>query len=115
MARKLAIELLNNGCFQLCHKTQNIYKNIMVYLPCEEDIMINIVEECGRNAGRIWETLQSQGPMPETKLMNITKLKEHEFYAAVGWLARENKIFKDGVTFKLGNTNLTYKDFNLIK
>ena len=71
--------------------------------------MINIVEECGRNAGRIYDTLQSQGPMPETKLMNITKLKEHEFYAAVGWLARENKIFKDGVMFKLGNTNLTNK------
>jgi predicted NUDIX family NTP pyrophosphohydrolase len=71
--------------------------------------MINIVEECGRNAGRIWETLRSQGPLSETKLMRLTKLKEHEFYAAVGWLARENKICKDGDTFKLGETNLTNK------
>ena len=71
--------------------------------------MINIVEECGRNAGRIWETLRSQGPMPETKLMNYTKLKEHEFYTAIGWLARENKIYKDGNNYKLGETNLTYQ------
>jgi len=71
--------------------------------------MINIVEECGRNAGRIWETLRSQGPMPETKLMNLTKLKEHEFYSAVGWLARENKIIRDGTIYKLGETNLTSK------
>jgi hypothetical protein len=71
--------------------------------------MINIIEECGRNAGIIWQTLRSQGPMPETKLMNLTKLKEHEFYAAVGWLARENKIYKDGNIFKLGETNLTNK------
>jgi len=69
--------------------------------------MINIVEECGRNAGKIWETLRSQGPMPETKLMNLTKLKEHEFYSAIGWLARENKILKDGIVYKLGETNLT--------
>lgn len=69
--------------------------------------MINIVEECGRNAGRIWETLRAQGPMPETKLMNLTKLKEHEFYSAVGWLARENKIYRDGTIYKLGDTNLT--------
>ena len=76
---------------------------------CEENYMINIVEECGRNAGRIWETLRSHGPLPETRLINLTKLKEHEFYAAVGWLARENKIYKDGNIFKLGETNLTYK------
>ncbi len=69
--------------------------------------MINIVEECGRNAGRIWETLRTQGPMPETKLMNLTKLKEHEFYSAIGWLARENKVYKDGTIYKLGETNLT--------
>jgi Winged helix-turn-helix domain (DUF2582) len=71
--------------------------------------MINIVEECGRNAGRIWETLRTHGPQQETKLMNITKLKEHEFYAAVGWLARENKISREGTTYKLGETNLTNK------
>ena len=71
--------------------------------------MINIVEECGRNAGRIYETLRAYGPQQETKLMNITKLKEHEFYAAVGWLARENKISRDGTTYKLGQTNLTNK------
>jgi len=71
--------------------------------------MINIVEECGRNAGRIWETLRSFGPLSETKLMGLTKLKEHEFYAAVGWLARENKICKNGTVYQLGETNLLPK------
>jgi hypothetical protein len=71
--------------------------------------MINVVEECGRNAGRIWEILRSRGPLPETKLMSLTKLKEHEFFAAVGWLARENKICKEGTVYKLGETNLTNK------
>lgn len=74
---------------------------------CEVEYMINVVEECGRNAGRIWETLRSQGPLSETKLMSLTKLKEHEFYTAVGWLARENKICKEGNVYKLGETNLT--------
>ncbi len=69
--------------------------------------MINIVEECGRNAGKIWETLHSHGPLSETKLMSITKLKEHEFDTAIGWLARENKICKIGNEYKLGETNLT--------
>ncbi len=71
--------------------------------------MINIVEECGRNAGKIWETLRAYGPLQEAKLMSLTKLKEHEFYSAVGWLARENKIYKDGNIFKLGETNLKNK------
>jgi hypothetical protein len=71
--------------------------------------MINIVEEFGRNAGKVWETLRTHGPLTETKLMNITKLKEHEFYTAVGWLARENKIYREGTVYKLGTTNLTSK------
>ena len=71
--------------------------------------MINIVEECGRNAGRIWETLRLHGSLPEPRLISLTKLKEHEFYAAIGWLARENKIFKNGSKYELRETNLTNK------
>ena len=71
--------------------------------------MINIVEECGRNAGKIWETLNTNGPLQETKLMGITRLREDEFYNAVGWLARENKICRDDNYFKLGATNLNIK------
>lgn len=69
--------------------------------------MINKVEDFGRNAGKIWETLNSHGSLTQTNLIKKTKLKDDEFYAAVGWLARENKIYKDGATYTLGETNLT--------
>jgi len=39
--------------------------------------------------------------------LEITKLEEDDFYAGVGWLARENKITKeDQNSFRLGTTNL---------
>jgi len=71
--------------------------------------MINIMDEFGRNAGAVWKTLNVHGPLPETRLMELTKLHEDEFHAAVGWLARENKICKTGSVYKLGETNLTTK------
>jgi len=71
--------------------------------------MINKIEDFGRNAGKIWETLNSYGSLTQTSLIKKTKLKDDEFYAAVGWLARENKICKDGTTYNLGDTNLNDK------
>ena len=41
--------------------------------------------------------------------MKKAKIRSEEFYGAIGWLARENKIFKDKRTYKLGDTNLTEK------
>jgi hypothetical protein len=71
--------------------------------------MINIYEEFGQNAGKIWTTLNTYGPLPEIKLRENAKLQEDEFYAAIGWLARENKICKTGAVYKIGDTNLTPK------
>jgi len=71
--------------------------------------MENIAEQFGRNAGEVWKTLNTLGPLPETKLKETTKLQDDEFYAAIGWLARENKINKTGAIYKLGETNLTQK------
>jgi len=71
--------------------------------------MIDIIEEFGRNAGELWKTLNALGPLPETKLMENARLQEDEFYVAVGWLARENKICKTGPLYKLGETNLIAK------
>jgi len=68
--------------------------------------MINIIEEYGRNAGKIWETLYSHGSLTEKKLMYATGLKAHEFHAAIGWLARENKICKNDIIYQLGETNM---------
>ncbi|MEM0466987.1 MAG: winged helix-turn-helix domain-containing protein [Candidatus Thermoplasmatota archaeon] len=71
--------------------------------------MTNVYEEFGKHAGEIWRTLDKYGPLTELKLKETTKLKDDEFYVAIGWLARENKIWKDGPFYKLGSTNLTYK------
>ena len=71
--------------------------------------MTNITEEFGKHAGTVWKTLNTYGPLPETKLKETTRFHEHEFYVAVGWLARENKICKEGSVYRLGETNLTDK------
>jgi hypothetical protein len=69
--------------------------------------MPNLNEKFGRNAGKVWVVLNTRGPLNEASLIRNTKLSENELYAAVGWLARENKISKDGNLYRLGQTNLT--------
>ena len=71
--------------------------------------MRNIIMEFGTNAGKVWRALDSYGSLTEAQLIENTGLSTREFNAAVGWLARENKICKDGATYKLGETNLTDK------
>lgn len=71
--------------------------------------MIDIVEEFGLNAGRVWTVLNSNGPINEIQLIENSSLRKNELFAAIGWLARENKICKDGDVYKLDNTNLTSK------
>ncbi len=69
--------------------------------------MRNFIEKFSRNAGKIWVALNEHGELSETELMKNTGLTENDFYAAVGWLARENKICKYGTLYMLGETNLT--------
>ena len=71
--------------------------------------MKTVIEEYGRNAGKIWTALDKYGSLTQTKLMKTTNLNEDEFYAAVGWLARENKICKKGTTYEIGWTNFSDK------
>lgn len=71
--------------------------------------MKNILEKVGQNAGKVWKTLNTQGSLIHAKLIETARLNEGEFYASVGWLARENKICKDGALYELGETNLTDK------
>mgnify|MGYP003651790614 CR=1 FL=1 len=55
-----------------------------------------IKTEIGNNAGRIWRYLDKNG---ESTLADIKKnlvLKGSEVRMALGWLARENKIFLYG-------------------
>lgn len=46
----------------------------------------------GMNAGLVWNALNDAEAMGLKQLKKVTKLKEKELYAAIGWLARENKI-----------------------
>ena len=66
------------------------------------DLTVNF----GKNAGRLWTILNEKGSLEKSKLLKITKLENRDFCSAVGWLARENKILKEGEQYKLGNTNL---------
>lgn len=68
--------------------------------------MSSVIDEFGQNAGKVWQTLDKKGPLSEKKLMNFTFLADHQIHAAVGWLARENKICRNRTVYKIGGTNL---------
>jgi hypothetical protein len=71
------------------------------------DYMDNFNIEYGQKAGVIWDTLNKYGALSETTLLKNTKLPENEFFPAIGWLARENKICKTRNRYELKDTNLT--------
>ena len=52
-------------------------------------------EKIGTDAGQIWKVLDEEGVKGIKELKKITKLSEKEVYAAIGWLAREEKLFFD--------------------
>lgn len=49
-------------------------------------------ETIGVNAGTVWVALNDATALGLKQLKKITKLKDKEIYAALGWLAREGKI-----------------------
>ena len=49
-------------------------------------------EKIGSDAGRVWNVLNEQGAKTVKELKKLTKLTEKEIYAAMGWLAREEKL-----------------------
>ncbi len=63
--------------------------------------MVNITQKYGKNAGRIWNTLNKHGELTKNTLLKKTGLKKEDFYVAIGWLAKENKIYFDDNTFCL--------------
>jgi hypothetical protein len=68
--------------------------------------MSDIVSLFGEKAGTIWQILHEQGPLSEQELLSQAHLSEPQLYAAIGWLARENKIRKENNIYRLGETNL---------
>ena len=69
--------------------------------------MSDVIENYGKNAGKLWKSLKEDGPQVRSKLLKKTELTKNEFYSAIGWLARENKIRREKRTYDLGETNLT--------
>ena len=43
-------------------------------------------------AGLVWNALNEADVLDNKQIKKMTKLKDKELYAALGWLARENKI-----------------------
>jgi hypothetical protein len=62
-------------------------------------------EKIGTDAGLIWKVLDEQGAKSIKELKKLTKLKEKDIYAAMGWLAREEKLTfskeEDDITLSL--------------
>lgn len=50
------------------------------------------INNIGINAGVVWNALNTNGKMTESKLKKETGLASAEFYTALGWLAREGKL-----------------------
>ncbi len=50
------------------------------------------VEVIGSWAGKVWTALDAVESMDLKQLRKVTKLKEKEVYAALGWLGREGKL-----------------------
>lgn len=49
-------------------------------------------ETIGINAGSVWNALNEAKALSLKQLKKATKLKDKEVFAALGWLAREDKI-----------------------
>ena len=49
-------------------------------------------ETIGSFAGLVWQALNETDTLGLKQLKKITKLKDKEVFAAIGWLAREGKI-----------------------
>ena len=49
-------------------------------------------EEIGLNAGLVWNALNEIEGLTVKGLKKVTKLKDKQLYAALGWLSREDKV-----------------------
>lgn len=49
-------------------------------------------EKIGTWAGAVWTVLNENGALTVKEIKKVTKLREKDVYAALGWLAREDKV-----------------------
>ena len=50
------------------------------------------VDQIGMYAGQLWTALNEADALGVKQIKKMTKLKDKEVYAALGWLAREGKV-----------------------
>ena len=50
------------------------------------------VATIGTYAGQVWQALNEADALTVKQIKKMTKLKDKELYATIGWLAREGKI-----------------------
>jgi hypothetical protein len=81
-----------------------IIKSMLLFLSV--NYLSGIVSSFGEQAGTVWRTLHEKGDLSESELLSFTQLTDKQLHAAIGWLARENKIRKENNTYLLGETNL---------
>lgn len=73
--------------------------------------MRDLTTKFGSNAGKIWDTLNKNGTLSSGEIVEVTRMDKNDFFAGIGWLARENKVSAEKENFfKLDDTtNLTKK------
>ncbi|MCX8070866.1 MAG: winged helix-turn-helix domain-containing protein [Candidatus Binatia bacterium] len=54
--------------------------------------MASTLNDIGSAAGEVWRYLDANGPTAADTLKRKLKMGSDVFYAAVGWLAREDKL-----------------------
>ncbi|GHV55887.1 hypothetical protein FACS1894182_01220 [Bacteroidia bacterium] len=51
-----------------------------------------MLEKIGTDAGRVWKVLNETGSKSVKDLKKLGKMTDKDIYAAIGWLAREEKL-----------------------
>lgn len=57
------------------------------------DVHAETIRKIGETSGIVWGHLSTEGPMSLTKLVKETGEKRELVLQAIGWLARENKLY----------------------
>jgi hypothetical protein len=55
----------------------------------------NLADQVGSIAGRVWKILEIWEEADIITLKKLTDVNEEDIYSALGWLAREDKIYFD--------------------
>ena len=53
----------------------------------------NLTSKIGIDAGRVWRVMDIWGEVNISTIGRLADMSEKEAYAALGWLAKENKIY----------------------